>query len=130
MRYLLPSLMVLMPLCVGADTLEREHGSSTASAARGEDDIGLDSRLSTWAGPCCRVGREYIGIGAGMLGQSRMHARLHQMGFQDIKDTHDDCKTLALRAARFTNEIYQQLNDSPIGVDVSSSTKHLATLLW
>ncbi|KAJ8483019.1 hypothetical protein ONZ51_g4981 [Trametes cubensis] len=88
MRHLLPSLMVLMSLCVGADTLELP---------------GL--------GPAVELAVNILELA------------------QDIKDTHDDCKTLALRAARFTNEIYQQLNDSPIGVDVSSSTKHLATLL-
>ncbi|KAH9884953.1 hypothetical protein C8Q73DRAFT_660513 [Cubamyces lactineus] len=48
---------------------------------------------------------------------------------QGVKDTHDDCKSLAMRAAQFTNDIYQQLNDSPASVDITSSKRHLATLL-
>ncbi|KAI0328218.1 hypothetical protein GY45DRAFT_1372563 [Cubamyces sp. BRFM 1775] len=48
---------------------------------------------------------------------------------QDVKDTHDDCKSLAMRAAHLTNEIYQGLNDSATHVDVTSSTAHINTLI-
>ncbi|KAI8989913.1 hypothetical protein BD414DRAFT_536275 [Trametes punicea] len=47
----------------------------------------------------------------------------------DIKDTHDDCKSLALRAGQLTYGIYQSLADCPSHVDITTTAKHVATLL-
>ncbi|CDO77241.1 hypothetical protein BN946_scf184747.g54 [Trametes cinnabarina] len=48
---------------------------------------------------------------------------------QDVKDTQEDCKSLATRAGEYTNSIYEALNDCPADLDLTKKAKHVATLL-
>ncbi|OSC97904.1 hypothetical protein PYCCODRAFT_1461607 [Trametes coccinea BRFM310] len=48
---------------------------------------------------------------------------------QDVKDAREECRSLATRAGELTHGIYQALNECPADLDLTTTAKHVATLL-